>query len=121
MKKVICLLGLIIVMASCRVNQHVEFSEKLMPNMTMEQVKKIMYRNPIKSDFYQNIVECHYCNSSSRGAEYVVLYYKDGLLFEKRNYSVLRKEVKGSLGSCEKYVKMGNFKEPDSISEIRLK
>ena len=45
MKKVIILLGLTFAMANCRVNQHVELSEKLKPNMTMEQVKKIMYRN----------------------------------------------------------------------------
>jgi hypothetical protein len=121
MKNVIYVFVLIFVLASCKVNQHIEKSEDLRPGMTMEEVEEEMYNDPIKTDFYKNIVECHYCNTSKRASEYVVLYFLDGKLYEKRNYSVLSNEIKGNRGSCEKFVKMGNFKEPNTITEIRLK
>ena len=36
-------------------------------------------------------------------------------------YTVTVTEVGGTTGTCEIFVKMGNFREPDAVREYRIK
>ena len=45
--------------------------------------------------------------------------YKPWSLVAKKNYSVIVDNINGNPGSCEIYIKMGNYSEPDIVVEIR--
>jgi len=99
--------------------------------MTKIEVEDIM-GPPIKSDFYKNVEEWYYCRTGgttlseqammSSIDEHLVLYFHDEKLVTKTNYIVGEGDIpRGQYGSCEKFIKKGNYKEPDEIVEIRLR
>lgn len=115
MKKLLFLL-LVVVLASCG-STKMGMSYKLEPGMTKQEVLAIM-GEPVKSDFDRNVEEWHYCRTQIDSEEYLALYFVDGVLLAKTNYTV-REENRGSLGSCAQFIKMGNYREPDVVVEIR--
>lgn len=87
--------------------------------MTKAEVQKIM-GTPAKSDFKDNVEEWHYCRTGLEADEFMALFFYDGKLVEKLNYTVTIADAKAT-GSCEKFIKMGNYREPDRIIEIRTR
>jgi len=49
------------------------------------------------------------------------LFFYEGKLIEKLNYTVTEADTKGAFGSCEKFIKMGNYRVPNKVIEIRMK
>lgn len=99
-------------------NQNFDASYNLSPGMTKIEVEKIMGR-PAKSDFSKNVEEWHYCKTGMGSDEFIALFFYEDELIEKLNYTVTLSDTKGATGSCEKFIKMGNYREPDRVIEIR--
>ena len=111
---------LIAFLASCGVQQNLSVSYKLSPGMTKPEVEAIM-GPPIKSDFKQNVEEWHYCKTGIDSDEFLALFFYEGKLVEKLNYVVTIADTKGATGSCSKFIRMGNYREPDRVVEIRMR
>ena len=88
--------------------------------MTKNEVEAIMGR-PVKSDFYKNVEEWHYCSTGSSADEHLALFFYNGKLIAKKNYTVTLQDTRGISGSCEKFIKMENYREPDNVTEIRIR
>lgn len=104
------------VLASCgstKMNQ----AYRLEPGMTKAQVIEIMGA-PMRSDFDRNVEEWHYCRTQMDSETFLALYFVDGILLTKTNYTVTE-ENRGSLGSCTQFIKMGNYRVPDAVIEVR--
>lgn len=52
--------------------------------------------------------------------EFVALFFFDDKLLAKKNYTVTLQDTRGITGSCEKFIEMGNYREPDNVTEIRI-
>jgi outer membrane protein assembly factor BamE (lipoprotein component of BamABCDE complex) len=105
---------------SCGVQQKLSTSNKLSSGMTKAEVEVIMGL-PIKSDFYKNVEEWHYCRTGGTADEFLALFFFEGKLIEKLNYTVTLADTRGAYGSCSKFIKMGNYREPDKVFEIRMR
>lgn len=108
-------------------NQNLGNAARLAPGMNKAAVLNIM-GNPIKTEFSQNVEEWHYCKTglcSGRGCvatdEFVVLFFNNNMLVASRNYSVSSSDVDGALGSCELFIKKGNYREPEAVTELRVR
>jgi len=88
--------------------------------MTKNEVEAIMGQ-PVKTDFYKNVEEWHYCSTGRGADEHLALFFYDGKLIAKKNYTVTLQDTRGISGSCEKFIKMGNYREPDNVTEIRMR
>jgi hypothetical protein len=106
--------------ASCGVQQNLSVSYRLHDGMTKTEVEAVMGA-PIKSDFYKNVEEWHYCKTGQMADEFIALFFYEGKLISKKNYTVTTADTRGVYGSCEKFIKMGNYREPDNVTEIRLR
>lgn len=111
---------LIVFLTSCGVQQNLSISYKLSPGMTKAEVEAIM-GPPTKSDFKQNVEEWHYCKTGMSSDEFLALFFYEGKLIEKLNYTVTLADTRGATGSCSKFIKMGNYREPDKVVEIRMR
>jgi len=118
MKSVLTIL-LIILLYSCGVQQKLSVSYKLSPGMTKTEVEAIM-GTPTKSDFKKNVEEWHYCKTGISADEFLALFFYDGKLIEKLNYTVTTSDVGGASGSCSKFIKMGNFTAGQKIYKYHL-
>lgn len=122
MKKTITIFGLLFLTAcgvqNLTVQQDLSISYKLSEGMTKAEVEAIMGA-PIKSDFYKNIDEWFYCKTGSGLDEQLALFFHEGKLIAKKNYTVTIADAGGATGSCEKFIKMGNYREPEVVLEIR--
>jgi len=88
--------------------------------MTKAEVEAIM-GPPAKSDFKKNVEEWHYCKTGASADELLALFFYEGKLIEKLNYTVTLADTRGATGSCEKFIKKGNYREPNLVVEIRLR
>jgi len=117
-------IALLLVLTSCATllgtRQNSNISYKLHEGMTKSEVESIMGQ-PVKSDFYKKVEEWHYCATGMGADEFIALFFHDNLLIAKKNYTVTIQDTRGISGSCEKFIKMGNYREPDNVTEIRLK
>ena len=118
--KVFLSILLIIQLYSCGVQQKLSNSYKLSSGMTKAEVEAIM-GVPVKSDFKKNVEEWHYCKTGGGADELLALFFYEGKLIEKLNYTVTLADTRGVTGSCEKFIKMGNYREPDVVVEIRMR
>lgn len=116
----ILLLTTTLYLTACGVQQNLSISHKLSPGMTKSEVEAIM-GTPVKSDFHKNVEEWHYCKTGMSADEFLALFFYEGKLIEKLNYTVTITDTGGAFGSCSKFIKMGNYREPDKIIELRLK
>ena len=116
----ILLLTTTLYLTACGVQQNLSISHKLSPGMTKSEVEAIM-GTPVKSDFHKNVEEWHYCKTGMSADEFLALFFYEGKLIEKLNYTVTIADTGGAFGSCSKFIKMGNYREPDKIIELRLK
>ena len=122
MKKTVIIFGLLIFSAcgvqEIYVRQNLEISYRLSEGMTKAEVEAIMGA-PIKSDFYKNVDEWFYCRTGSGLDEQLALFFYEGKLIAKKNYTVTWADAGGATGSCEKFIKMGNYREPEVVVELR--
>lgn len=109
-----------IMLTSCWVHQNLSVSYKLSPGMTKVEVEQIMGQ-PIKSDFSKNVEEWHYCRTGTGSDEFLALFFYEGKLIEKVNYTVKISDTNGATGSCERFIKMGNYRQPDRVIELRMR
>ena len=114
----ITLIGLTLFFFSCAVRQNLAVSNKLQEGMTKAEAESIMGA-PIKTDFSRSVEEWHYCKTGVYANEFIALFFHEEKLIAKKNYSVTAAEGKNLTGSCEIYIKMGNYAEPDIVVEIR--
>jgi outer membrane protein assembly factor BamE (lipoprotein component of BamABCDE complex) len=117
---IILLLGLISCATLKGTKQNLSISYKLSEGMTKSEVEAIMGQ-PVKSDFYKKVEEWHYCSTGSGADELLALFFYEGKLIAKKNYTVTLQDTRGISGSCEKFIKMGNYREPDNVTEIRVR
>jgi len=82
---------------------------------------KKLWGSPVKSDFSKNVEEWHYCRTGMSSDEYLALFFYEGKLLEKLNYTVTLADTRGITGSCQRFIKMGNYREPDKVIEIRMR
>lgn len=116
MKKLafLLLVGVLVSCGSAKMKQ----AYRLEPGMTKSQVIEIM-GEPSKSDFDRNVEEWHYCSTGLDSDEYIALYFVDGKLLTKTNYTVTISDTNGATGNCRRFIKMGNYRVPDTVVEIR--
>lgn len=119
-KEVTLLLMSVLFLTACGIRQNLSVSNRLSPDMTKSEVEAIM-GSPVKSDFYNNIEEWHYCKTGMDSDEFLALFFYEGKLIEKFNYTVTLADTRGATGSCSKFIKMGNYREPDRVIEIRMR
>lgn len=124
-KKATTILIIILFLSSCGINQNylqqnLDVSYRLNPEMSKVEVEQIMGR-PAKSDFSNNVEEWHYCRTGTGSDEFIALFFFEEKLIEKLNYTVTLADTRGATGSCEKFIKMGNYREPDKVLEIRMR
>jgi len=117
MKNVFSLLILLSLM-SCGVQQNLTVSYRLNDGMSKAEVEAIM-GPPIKSDFFKNVEEWFFCKTGQMYDEHLALFFYDGKLITKKNYIVTVVDTRGIPGSCEKFIKKGNYSVPDLVVEIR--
>jgi|21_taG_2_1085346.scaffolds.fasta_scaffold02679_9 outer membrane protein assembly factor BamE (lipoprotein component of BamABCDE complex) len=119
MKKIL-IIAVAFLFAGCAM-QNLTNSYQLAPGMDKQNVLDIMGA-PIKSDFSKNVEEWFYCRTGIDSDEHLVLFFHNGKLVTKNNYTVTMRDTRTQAGgSCEKFVKMGNYREPDEVKEIRLR
>ena len=123
LKKLIIPTIFLITLTSCvttprGVQQDLSLSYKLSIGMTKTQVENIM-GSPIKSDFEKNVEEWFYCKTLFEVDEHLVLFFHEDKLLSKRNYTVTSRDTRGVYGSCELFIKMGNYRVPTEVIEIR--
>lgn len=119
MKKILLLIT-VLFLISCIVRQNLSISSKLHEGMSKSEVENLMGL-PVKTDFYKNIEEWHYCKTGMMSDEFIALFFYEGKLIAKLNYTVTIADTKGVGGSCEKFIKMGTYREPDNVMEIRIR
>lgn len=109
---------LLLSILSCGVQQNLAVSYRLNEGMTKAEVESIM-GPPIKSDFFQSVDEWFYCKTGQMSDEHLALFFYEDKLVAKHNYTVTAVDTRGVYGSCEKFIKMGNYQVPDVVVEIR--
>jgi outer membrane protein assembly factor BamE (lipoprotein component of BamABCDE complex) len=119
MRNIWCSLILVSII-SCGVQQKLNASYKLTAGMSKAEVEAIMGA-PVKSDFKEDVEEWHYCKTGMSADEFLALFFHQGQLIEKLNYTVTLSDTNGAFGNCSKFIKMGNYRVPDRLLEIRLK
>ena len=110
----------VLFLTTCGVQQNLSVSYRLSPGMTKPETEAIM-GPPVKSDFYENVEEWHYCKTGMDSDEFLALFFYEGKFLEKLNYTVTLADTRGATGSCSKFIKMGNYREPDIIIELRMR
>ena len=89
----------------------------LSPEMSKSKVIEVMGQ-PILSDFSEGVEEWHYCNTGTGGDQYIALWFHDGKLVEKLNYTVTASSG-GGTGDCKLFVKRGTYVVPDVVVTLR--
>jgi hypothetical protein len=102
------------------IQQDLSKSFGLSPGMNKQEVLNVM-GSPIRSDFEKNVEEWFYCSTQVGFDQQLVLFFHEGLLVSKHNYTVTIEDVGGVPGSCENFIKMGTYYVPDEVKEIRLR
>ena len=93
--------------------QDLYLSAKIRAGMTTDEVLAIM-GDPIFSELDMNVEEWHYCTTGSgHGDSFVALFFVDNKIIAKKQY-----KTHEGLGSCENFVKMGDYKIPLEVQAI---
>ncbi len=100
--------------------QDLSKSLHLSPGMDKQKVIETMGQ-PIKNEFFKKVEEWHYCSSGYEVDQHVALFFYDGKLVASKSYSVTYQDTRGVSGSCENFIKQGNYREPDEVTEIRMR
>jgi len=119
----VCLVSLLVLAASAAgcggLRQPIARATGLRTGMSASEVTSFMGGAPAVSDVSGRIQEWHYCSTGFGSDRMVAIFLVDGHLFETVNYSVTLADTGGATGSCERFVKMGGYREPYRVTEIR--
>ena len=106
--------------------QNLTPASEVQPNMAKKEVLKIM-GEPIFIEYVGVVEEWHYCETGSSYCFFVVFYFnrRDSKEFPKGKnkvitkhyYLVTKEDTGGEWGSCQKFIKMGNYRMPDEVKE----
>lgn len=119
MRRIVFLILAMSAVIGCGVRQPIRQAIDLRPAMSPEDVTSVM-GTPVKTEFSQGVMEWHYCKTGYSSDEFVALFFKNDQLVATRNYTVTAADA-GAWGSCERFIKKGNYREPDVVTEIRLR
>ena len=120
MKKFVGAMFTLTLVAACGVNQRLDNALLISPGMTKEKVIAIMGAKPVKTEFSGAVEEWHYCKTGRRADQFVAVFFTEGRAVAMRPYTVTLSDAKGATGSCEIFVKMGNYREPAEVRELRV-
>lgn len=106
---------------SCYSTYSLKDANKVRPNMSMEDVRKIM-GEPTVVEFIGDVVEeWHYCKTANgfNGTtdRYTVYFFYKNKVVSKLNYSVSVHEA-GGYGDCSNFVRRGSYSVPSIVTEI---
>jgi len=103
------------------VTQDLKGAGKIRAGMTTDEVIEIM-GEPILSELDRNVEEWHYCRTGAslkfERDTYVALFFVDNKLIAKQHYSTHYGGGDAGFGSCEKFIKKGDYKVPPQVQEI---
>ena len=107
--------------ASMYLQQNINRAGGLRPGISPEQVVRVMGEDPARSEFGDGIMEWHYCRTGYGVDQMVALFFVDNALIESSYYSVTLRDSGGATGGCDNFITIGNYREPDRVTEIRLR
>ena len=125
MKKLILLSILLIVGCAThtkiRTHQDLSLAVRIKAGMTTDEVLEIM-GEPILSELDRTIEEWHYCDTAEPNIgeiqdTFVALFFVNNKLIAKKYYMARVVDVQ-RFGTCENFVKMGNYEIPVEIQAI---
>ena len=108
------------------VTQDLSLAAKIRAGMTTEEVIEIM-GEPIISELDRNVEEWHYCRSDNYPPKdrFFLIYFADNKVFAKTFYTRWKGNIFKSyirnpehFGSCEYFVKTGDYKVPPEVQAI---
>ena len=102
------------------VQQNISLAGGARPNMSPEEVVRVMGGDPMRSEFGDGVMEWHYCSTGMSADQFVAFFFVDDALIETSYYSS-SPGGGGAAGSCEINIKTGNYREPDRVTEIRVR
>ena len=126
MKKLIILLiaGSVFMGCGYKINfitQDLSLAGKVRNGMTPDEVNEIM-GEPIISELENNVEEWHYCKTGAslkfERDTYVALFFVNNTLIAKQYYSTSYGGGGAGFGSCEKFIKKGDYKIPPEVQKI---
>ena len=123
MKKLIFILmiGSLFIGCFTMTMQNLSQSSKVTAGMTTDEVRDLM-GEPILTELDRNVEEWHYCRTggSLRGERdtFVALFFIDNKLTAKQHYSTHYGGGDAGFGSCEKFIKKGDYKVPSEVQAI---
>ena len=124
MKKLLIIALLIVGCAThtkIRTHQDLSLAVRIKAGMTTDEVLEIM-GEPILSELDRTIEEWHYCDTAEPNIgeiqdTFVALFYVNNKLIAKKYYIARVVDVQ-RFGTCENFVKMGNYEIPLEIQTI---
>jgi len=96
--------------------QPIQNAIALNTGMSMTEVSRVM-GEPALSDTTEQVTEWHYCSTGTQADRMVAIFFIDGRLRETLYYSVSLSQAGGITGSCENFLKMGGYVEPNLVIE----
>ena len=84
------------------------------------EVLNIMGMCPQKTEISDGVTELHYCATGYGVDEFVAVYFADKKVVAMKNYQVTKDDSRGIFGHCSKFVKMGTYRRPADVKEIRV-
>ena len=85
------------------------------------EVLNIMGMYPQKTEISDGVTEWHYCATGYGMDEFVAVYFAEEKVVAMKNYQVTEHDSQGIYGHCSKFVKMGTYREPADVKEIRVR
>ena len=103
--------------------QNLSQSSKVKAGMTTDEVRDIM-GEPVMTELDRDVEEWHYCRSDSYPAKdrFFAIYFVDNKVIAKIFYTRWKSSVfdrkLDNFGSCEHFVKTGDYKVPPEVQAI---
>ena len=101
------------------VTQDLSLAGKIRAGMTTDEVIEIM-GEPIISELDRNVEEWHYCRSDNWPPKdrFLAIYFVDDKVISKIFYARQKGKKSKVFGSCEHFVKTGDYKVPPEVQAI---
>ena len=103
--------------------QNLSKSSKVQAGMTTDEIRIIM-GEPILTELYSNVEEWHYCRSDWNPPKdrFFLIYFADNKVIAKTFYTRWKANLFNRnpehFGSCEHFVKTGDYKVPPEVQAI---
>ena len=99
--------------------QDLSQSSKVKAGMTTDEVRDII-GEPIVTELDRNVEEWHYCRSDNWPPKdrFLAIYFVDDKVISKIFYARQKGEKVKVFGSCEHFVKTGDYKVPPEVQAI---